>query len=124
MTDSVHLPEGTMRCDSCGHENPPGASFCADCGTPLGAATRRTASKRGFRKALVWTAVPITALSITSTAGGTFLDGFELVWFVAVGVAVGLKVAGKSQIASGVPAGAGVGFMALAVTCFWQPLWL
>ena len=81
----------------------------------------------GILKAFAWTAIPIVALSIVSTAGAAygvsdvqFWLGFYLVWFGAAGVwlvativmAV-LYARGKGESASGVLAGVGVGVLAL-----------
>ena len=81
-------------------------------------------------KAFAWSALPIVALSILSTAGAVygvsgdkFWVGFCLVWFGAAGVwlvativVVVLYTRGKRESASGVLAGIGVGVLALGTT--------
>jgi len=76
-----------------------------------------------FRKALLWTAIPIVALSVMSTA----LPWFAIiVWFGAAACFVAAIVAaivyantkGKRQITAGILAGAGIGIVALGVSCF------
>ena len=88
------------------------------------------ASASGILKAFAWTAIPIVALSIVSTAGAAagvsgsaFWFGFYLVWLGSVGVwlvattATGVLYArGKRESASGVLAGVGVGVLALGTT--------
>ncbi len=75
-----------------------------------------------FRKAFAWTAIPIVALSIVSTAGAAH-DAFYLVWFVAAGVGVVATIAmvvlyarGTNESASGVLAGIGTGILAVGIT--------
>ena len=90
--------------------------------------TRESAS--GILKPFAWTAIPIVALSIVSTAGAAygvsgvqFWIGFYLVWFGVAGVwlvattaMVVLYARGKRESASGVLAGVGVGVLALGTT--------
>ncbi len=87
-------------------------------------------SASGILKAFAWTAIPIVALSIVSTAGAVygvsgvkFWVGFYLVWYVAGGVwivatltMVVLYTRGKRESASRVLAGVGVGVLALSTT--------
>ena len=75
-----------------------------------------------FRKAFAWTAIPIVALSIVSTAGAAH-DAFYLVWFVAAGVGVVATIAmvvfyarGTIESVSGFLTGIGVGVLALGTT--------
>ena len=79
-----------------------------------------------FRKALMITAIPIVVLSLISLAGAA-LKGFIFVgfaaaagtlWVVAIGVAIVFAVKGKREIAAGMFAGIGIGFVALGATCF------
>ncbi len=90
--------------------------------------TRESAS--GILKAFAWTAIPIVALSIVSTAGAAygvsgvqFWVGFYLVWLGAAGVWLVASIAmvvlyarGTRERASGVLAGVGVGVLAVATT--------
>ncbi len=83
-----------------------------------------------FRKAFVWTAIPIVTLSIVSTAGAgygvsgaKFWMGFYFVWYVAAGLLlvaaiamVALYAKGKKESASGILAGVGVGVLAVGTT--------
>jgi len=90
--------------------------------------TRESAS--GILKAFAWTAIPIVALSIVSTAGAAygvsgvqFWVGFYLVWLGAAGVWLVASIAmvvlyarGTRERASGVLAGVGVGVLAVGTT--------
>ena len=125
-----------MTCPSCGHENVSGARFCAKCGSELDSPDHPVeAGWSPFKKAFLWTVIPIGTLSVASAVGvaggnalhdqdnllflGFFLwSGAALGWVVAVLAAIGFAIASKRQAASGILAGIGVGFMALAVTCF------
>ena len=82
-----------------------------------------------FWKAFAWTAVPIVALSIVSTAaavgevsGSALWLGFYLVygaagvWLVATIAMVVLYSRGTRESASGILAGIGVGVLALGTT--------
>lgn len=80
-----------------------------------------------FQKAFAWTAIPICALSIISTAGALGRGGFYIYFFwygaaaaaaLAILAAIGFVRADKRGTASGILAGMGVGVLALAVTCF------
>lgn len=88
-----------------------------------------------FRKALIWTAVPIVVIGIISVLGGVLqrvgvpysYDSYYLrfawfgaaaCWLLAVLVATGFAIAGRRQIASGMFAGIAIGILALGVTCF------
>ena len=81
-----------------------------------------------FRKALMLTAIPIVVLSLISLAGVgryVFGEGVQLVWFasaalwvIAIGAAIVFSIKGKREIASGILAGIGIGFVALGGTCF------
>ena len=87
--------------------------------------TRRSARDgNAFRNAFAWTAIPIIAVSVVSTAGAA-ADGFYFLWFAGVGlgllaplVAIGFSIAHKGRAASGILAGFAVGILALALTCF------
>jgi lipid-binding SYLF domain-containing protein len=87
-----------------------------------------------FRKALLWTAIPIVVLSLIST-GFVFHDRYGRdierqksaigLWFYAVFYLVGATIGaiiyglrGKRNIASGIWAGIGIGIISLGVTCF------
>ena len=126
-----------MICSNCGQNNPAEARFCANCGSDMETAAETVpgaeeeevlerAERRGrsFRLAFAWTAIPIVALGIVSTAGASS-DGFYTlwfaglgVWFIAILVAVGFALASKGQVAAGMLAGIAVGMLALAVSCF------
>jgi hypothetical protein len=83
-----------------------------------------------FRKALLWTAIPILVLSVggagTAVAtGGGFAPGGALggiLWVVAILVSIGFAVARRRQIALGILAGAAIGLVGLGLTCFTAPL--
>ena len=112
-----------MTCSSCGKESPAGARYCTGCGADLLEGRRR----ESFHKAFAWTAIPIVALSVFSTAGAG-IEGFYFGWFAAAAiwviallVAITVAVArapGERRSASGILAGIGVGAIALATTCF------
>ncbi len=75
-----------------------------------------------FRKAFAWTAIPIVALSIVSTAGAAYED-FYLLWFASAGVGLAAILAtlifyakDTKERASGVLAGIGVGVLAIGIT--------
>jgi len=77
-----------------------------------------------FQKAFVWTAIPLVALSLVSTAGA-WQEGLYFVWALALlawlitlGAVIAFAIAGKRETSSGVLAGFGVGFLALFVSCF------
>ena len=82
-----------------------------------------------FRKALLWTAIPIIVLS-TISAGGTIarvgwadfgaIAGVAAVglWGVAILAAIGFAVARKRQVAAGILVGVGIGIIGLGATCF------
>jgi hypothetical protein len=77
-----------------------------------------------FQKAFAWTAVPLVALSLLSTAG-TWQQGLYFVWafallawLITLGAVIAFAIAGKQEVSSGVLAGFGVGFLALFVSCF------
>jgi len=90
--------------------------------------TRESASV--ILKAFAWTAIPIVALSIVSTAGAAygvsgvrFWQGFYLVWVGAAGVSLVATIAmfvlyarGRRESASGILAGVGVGVLAVGTT--------
>ena len=87
-------------------------------------------SASGIVKAFAWTAIPIVALSVVSTAGAEygvsgvkFWLGFYFVWFGAAGVwlvatiaMVVLYARGTREGPSGILAGIGIGFLALGTT--------
>jgi hypothetical protein len=77
-----------------------------------------------FRKALLWTAIPLVGLALVST-GGTFTPDLYFVWaldlvalLIALVVSIILVVTGRVDLSSGVIVGCAIGFLALAVTCF------
>ncbi len=76
-----------------------------------------------FRKALLWTAIPIIVLSVVSMTR----IFFGLFWFAPLGLLVlailaciGFAIAHKRQIATGILAGIGIGIVGLGLTCFAQ----
>ena len=93
-----------------------------------------------FRKALMWTAVPTFVLSIVSMSivrlvlwaqdtsvgsysGSMTLLGIQLAVMGAAILAAGVAAivlyrTGKRQVAAGILAGAGIGFVASFVSCF------
>ena len=78
-----------------------------------------------FRKALLWTAIPIGAIaSFSSIAGGregTIESSWGIaaaLWLVALVLAAVFAVTGKRQVASGMLAGIGISFLVLGITCF------
>jgi tetratricopeptide (TPR) repeat protein len=89
------------------------------------AARERHEFQRGrgnFRVAFAWTAIPIVALGVISTAGAAS-EGFFFLWFAGAGlvllaplVAIGFAIGRKSRVAAGILAGFGVGILALALT--------
>jgi uncharacterized membrane protein len=84
----------------------------------------------GFRKALLWTAGPIVAMSLISTAGNLVRNAFiadatAWLWLAAVvygaGAAIAsivFAIAGRKQISAGMAAGLAIGIISLAGTCF------
>ena len=80
-----------------------------------------------FRKALMFTAIPIVVLSLISLAGigrYVFGEGVQSVWFasaalwvIAIGAAIVFSVKGKRGIAAGILAGIGIGFVAIGGIC-------
>ena len=92
-------------------------------------------TKRGmsdFRKALIWTAVPLVALGLTGfglRVIGRFSGGaglrvafspaiVPLLWVLAIFIATGFAIAGKRQIAAGMFAGIAIGLVGVGLTCF------
>ena len=89
-----------------------------------------------FRKVFLWTAIPLAALAVLdlvlarlifrlfapSGVAGFFLVSLRsllaTLWLVALFTAIGFAIAGKRQIAAGMFAGAGIGLVALGLTCF------
>lgn len=84
-----------------------------------------------FKKALIFTAIPIVVVSIIGTVGMSAYktEGPETVlfnvWLAAGGLAlvgfiaaVVLAVRGQKKIAAGIFAGVGIGIVAIGVTCF------
>lgn len=95
-----------------------------------------------FRKAFMWTTIPIVALSLISTAGLAVMAGqvagtgwggsttlgfwiFASAWAGAVACAIAaivvliiFGVKGERQIAAGILAGIGIGVVSLGATCF------
>ena len=79
-----------------------------------------------YRRGFLWTAAPLSALALVSTAAP--LEGAEalvLLWFAALlGVALVMSVhmfltrRNRGQTAAGVSAGVGVTVLTLGVTCF------
>ena len=89
------------------------------------------APKRGmsdFKKAMMWTAIPIVVFSAIST-GGSIANpasvAFGIVsavaaglWGLAILACIGFAIARKRQIAAGILAGVGIGVLALGASCF------
>ena len=86
-----------------------------------------------FRKALLFTAIPIAVVSVISAVGtaarGTYDTPFFFLWAVAalmlviaVVVAIVFTVKGRREIAAGIWAGIGIGIASLGMSCFalWQ----
>lgn len=80
-----------------------------------------------FRKALLWTAVPVVLFSLASVASSVWVTRSDIgyiVYLIALGltgiaVVMGIVMAiiGRKQLAAGVLAGAGIGFVAQFLTC-------
>jgi hypothetical protein len=100
-----------------------------------GPGTRPVPKKGGtsdFRKALIWTAVPLLALGLTGFglrvvarfSGGAGLPvAFSpaivpLLWVLAIFTAIGFAIAGKRQVAAGMFAGIAIGLVGVGLTCF------
>ena len=126
--ESILLAKGqqgeTVTCSNCGRESPTGTRYCARCGASLVAARSQPGWQPGyFGKAFAWTAIPIVALSIISTAGAGN-ESFYFAWLAAAGLwglallgAIIIAIApGPGERASGIWAGIGVGLLALAAT--------
>ena len=124
-----------MTCPNCGHQNLADARFCAKCGLELAPSDHPSEPGQSpFKKAFLWTVIPVGGLSVASMMGGAGGDiihdpnvlsfgyflwyGAALGWIVGVLAAIGFALASKRQTASGILAGIGVGFVVLAVTCF------
>ena len=80
---------------------------------------------RDFRKALLWTAIPLVIVGISSA--GAVMAGVQVgllggvttaLWFLAILACIGFAIAHKRQIATGILAGAGIGLVGLGLTCF------
>ncbi len=84
-----------------------------------------------FKKALLWTAIPVGGLSIISAAGAAVIRNtntqspFTYVWFAAVACFIAAFVAlivfivkRKNRVAAGILAGIGIGIVALGASCF------
>ena len=80
-----------------------------------------------FRKALIFTTIPIVVLSLVSMVGaGTYIyEGMQLVWLsaallwvTAIVAAIVFTVKGRRTVAAGMFAGIGIGIVALGATCF------
>ncbi len=77
-----------------------------------------------FKKAFLWTTVPIAGLSIVSTGGAGAEGMYSLsyvaagLWLIAVLVAIGFLVGRGGRATSGIWAGVAVGVVSLGMTCF------
>jgi len=84
-----------------------------------------------FRKALLWTAIPIVVLSVLSGVGGWFSGGnmaiipwalFWLIpaalWLIALVRAIVFTITDRRERAAGIWAGIGIGIIALGSSCF------
>lgn len=79
-----------------------------------------------FRKALLWTAIPILVVSAIdagaamATKGAAFSGGLgpTALWGLAILACIGFAIARKRQIALGILAGVGIGIVGLGATCF------
>ncbi len=77
-----------------------------------------------FRKAFLFTVIPIVGLSVISMVG-RFLPALGYVWFVAIayGAAALLScivfaIKRKTRVVAGILAGIGIGIVSLGATCF------
>ena len=79
-----------------------------------------------FRKALIFTTVPIVVLSLISI-GGAVSDNHALrmvelgavaLWVIAIVVGIVYTIKGIKQTAAGIWAGVGIGAVSLSATCF------
>ena len=122
-----------MKCPNCQKENEPASHFCAYCGSPLGRSTTTQSEderreERGkltrkpmsdFRKALIFTAIPIVVLSLISLAGFIIVSlAATALWVIAIVAAIVFAVKGRRTTAAGIFAGIGIGIVALGATCF------
>ena len=82
-----------------------------------------------FRKALLWTAIPILVLSAIGAPGalapssawvgfGVFGGVAAGLWGLAILACIGFAIARKRQIALGILAGVGIGLVGVGLTCF------
>ena len=82
-----------------------------------------------FRKALLWTAIPVVALDLigagvmwgqrmNSVLGGWFVTAGLGVWILAILACIGFAIARKRQIALGILAGVGIGLAGQMLSCF------
>lgn len=93
----------------------------------------RPAPKRGmsdFVKAILWTAIPMLALSAIVVAQKRSAFGFRvsvafvsaIAFVLALLVCVGFAITRKRQISLGILAGAAIGIVGLGLACFTMPL--
>jgi hypothetical protein len=83
-------------------------------------------SMSAFRKALLWTAIPILLLSFGGAGaavatGGGFAPGGAfggILWVLAILVCIAFAIARRRQIALGMLAGLGIALVGLGVSCF------
>ena len=84
-----------------------------------------------FRKAMLWTGLPLVAWSplvfgariVTRTFAVGVAIGFSrmlaaLLWVLVLFTAIGLLIAGRRQVGAGMLAGAGIGLVGMGLTCF------
>ncbi len=84
-----------------------------------------------FRKALIWTAIPLVVLGVIVAAGTAlpmlrgFAVGFGIIGslgavlvFAGLVAAVVFAIKGKRRIMAGILAGVGIGIVALGASCF------
>jgi uncharacterized membrane protein len=75
-----------VKCNKCGWENPPGASFCSQCGAPLAAAALQTgvASSYGHGWRRLWKNFPELFLSGIIVLVLFIIVGFLMVFIIAL----------------------------------------
>ncbi len=110
----------TMLCPQCGQETFSWRSRCQNCGAVLHEDEKvsRSRGTSDFRKALLWTAIPIVLISLISIVVPFIWFGGALVFVIAFFIAIVRLLQGERGIAGGIFAGIGIGVVALGLTCF------